>query len=237
MSINAVKCLSYEGDLTAEGVKQGHGRCTTELGAKYVGSWFSDAFDGNGTLSLPNGNVYEGEFRGGVMHGRGRMGWATGVSYEGELHEGQVTGKGRMMTPEGTYEGEFLSGKYDGQGAMMYKDGTSYEGQWKTSIQSGAGTFTDTSNVKSTGTFVKGQKSGRFTVDKPSGSRYAEIWDKGELVSSLRVKESPNSIWGRLKGAKDVVPARRGSSKYEGFQDEDTENKFDKAFKRRGTTS
>jgi len=198
------KCLTYEGDLTEAGVKQGYGKCTTEL-AEYVGSFFDDAFDGQGTLRLRSGNVYEGQFKGGLMHGRGKMTYTSGAKYEGEVIMGSVTGQGRTVNEEGVYTGRHQNGKFEGKGIMEYKNGTRYEGEWHQNLWSGVGTETNEKGIHYNGTFSRGKKSGRFIVDKPSGSQYVEIWRNGERTNSVKTKAATTGFWARLH-KKEVKP-------------------------------
>ena len=81
----------YLGEVDAEGLRHGRGRC------EY--------------LAYPGG-VYEGEWRRGVRHGRGRMLGRDGRTYDGEWRDGVKDGAGTYTWANGdVYEGLFARGK------------------------------------------------------------------------------------------------------------------------------
>jgi len=99
--------------------------------------------EGRGTMVFPSGNMYEGQWRAGLQHGQGKYTFATGNVYEGGYVEGNKHGHGKFSYAEGdVYEGEFVAGLYHGRGKMTYATGNSYEGEFAEGNKHGKGTFT-----------------------------------------------------------------------------------------------
>ena len=95
-----------------------YGEWVYESGDKYIGEWFNNKKNGQGTYTWVNGNKYVGQWVGNDYNGQGSM----------------------FFTNGNKYQGQFMSGKYHGQGKFTWADGWYYIGQYKDSKRNGLGT-------------------------------------------------------------------------------------------------
>ena len=92
-------------------------------GARYVGEFKADQFDGLGTFTS-SGWKYVGGFKDGWFDGQGNLTKPDGQNYFGGFKIGRYNGQGTLTLPEGRkYVGEFKDGTYDGQGIEYSADG------------------------------------------------------------------------------------------------------------------
>ena len=142
--------------------------------------------EGRGTMVFAAGDMYEGQWRAGVPHGQGKYSFATGAVYEGGWVEGEMHGHGKYSAYIGdVYEGEFVAGEYHGRGKMTFADGNSYEGEWAEDKQHGKGTYTYASGEADVVRFEAGAPVGQGV--KWSADR-TEAW---ELQAGKKVRSIP----------------------------------------------
>lgn len=109
-----------------------HGTGTFEQGgAKYVGDFVNDRFEGNGTLTKFDGSSYVGDFVRDQFEGNGNLIRSNGEKYVGEFKKGKLHGNGTYTWMNGdVYTGEHADGLRNGNGTMTYSDGTITGGIW-----------------------------------------------------------------------------------------------------------
>jgi hypothetical protein len=110
----------YDGQWLA-GNKHEQGKFTSSTGDVYEGGWVEDARHGRGKESSSSGDLYEGEFQKGNRHGRGKMTYASGDSYDGEWADGNRHGPGRFTGADGAVVVDhWEDGAPVGQGAKWW---------------------------------------------------------------------------------------------------------------------
>ena len=99
---------------------------------KYVGEYFGDKKNGQGTFTWSGGNQYFGEWRNDKKHGQGTFFWTNGDKYVGEWKDDKKDGRGSYSWSDGDkYIGEYLNGKRHGQGTFIGVNGDRYIGEWR----------------------------------------------------------------------------------------------------------
>ena len=103
-----------------------------DCGAKYIGNWLNDRFNGEGYYSYANNDSYEGMFKNGQMDGFGLFKSAIEQStYKGYWKNNLKNGKGIEKTSNAEYVGSFLMGKKHGKnGKYSFMDGSEYIGDF-----------------------------------------------------------------------------------------------------------
>lgn len=71
-------------------------------GAKYVGEWRNNQFNGQGAYTFPDGVKYVGEFRDGKSHGQGTLTLPSGMRHVGEWRDNMPNGQGTEYMPDGS---------------------------------------------------------------------------------------------------------------------------------------
>ena len=118
------KELRGEGEVNAQGEKEGRGTKVSVSGNVYEGQWLAGEKHGQGKSTSCTGDVYEGEFQKDDYHGRGKMTFAGGGSYDGEFQGALFHGRGKQTYAEGfSYDGEWADGKKHGIATFTYPDG------------------------------------------------------------------------------------------------------------------
>jgi hypothetical protein len=134
------KELRGEGEVNAQGEREGRGTMVYPSGNMYEGQWRAGVMHGQGKFTSAIGNVYEGGFVADKYHGRGKITFADGSSYEGEYAEGKPHGKGTYTYASGgSYEGEWAEGKKHGKGTYTYADGAVEVGCYEADADVGQG--------------------------------------------------------------------------------------------------
>jgi len=101
----------YVGDFV-NNMFEGTGTLIKSDGSSYVGDFVRDEFEGNGTLIRSNGEKYVGEFKNGKLHGNGTYTWMNGDIYQGYWKDGKRNGSGKMTYSDGTVTaGIWVNGK------------------------------------------------------------------------------------------------------------------------------
>ena len=213
------KELRGEGEVNAQGQREGrgtmvwadgdmhegqwraglpHGQCkwTGATGDVYEGEWVEDKKQGYGKYSFSVGNVYEGEWVAGEKHGRGKFTIAGGDSYEGEWAEGKWHGKGTYTFADGTefkvYQGEFLHGKRHGRGKITYTNGNSHDGEYAEDKEHGHGTFTFADGKVQIGYYEPGEPYVGHGVHVGQGVRWsADRREAWEVQDGKEVRGIP----------------------------------------------
>ncbi|KAJ1145909.1 hypothetical protein NDU88_012192 [Pleurodeles waltl] len=94
-------------------------------GSTYVGDYFHERMEGEGTYTLPTETRYEGEMKDGMFHGQGTLHFPNGSKYEGTWDCG--------IPKEGTYT--FTDGLEYKEKKWLYCDG--YDRRFNTEICNG----------------------------------------------------------------------------------------------------
>ena len=146
--------------------------------------------EGRGTYVFASGNMYEGQWLAGTQHGQGKFTYATGDVYEGGWVEGEMQGHGKYSASIGDlYEGEYQKGNRHGQGKYTYASGNSYEGEYADDKKHGIGTYTFASGAVEVGCYEAGADVGqgiRWSADR------ATAWEMqdGKKVRSIPLDEA-----------------------------------------------
>ncbi len=131
----------YEGEMNADGKRDGRGVYTTAEGDVYVGEYVSGNRHGKGVYTRKDGSRYEGEFRDGLPNGAGVYVYENGDIYNGVFRNDEFDGPGRWSNQKGDYyDGMFRAGKRHGFGTLVAK-GNKYEGQWQDDLRHGRGRY------------------------------------------------------------------------------------------------
>ena len=118
------KELRGEGEVNAQGQREGRGTMVYADGSMYEGQWLAGRYHGQGKMTQATGNVYEGEWVEGKMQGHGKYSFAGGDVYEGEFQKGAYHGRGKMTFAGGNvYDGEWADGEQHGIGKETLADG------------------------------------------------------------------------------------------------------------------
>ena len=133
--------IGYEGQLDANGLKQGRGVLVMGNGNLYVGEFLDDKFHGEGHIQGASGNYFIGIWENNFKK-HGRYMYANGDSYVGEYANGGLRqGYGIESHASGLqYEGEWYNDKKHGMGKQVQFDPLNaeharefkvvYEGLW-----------------------------------------------------------------------------------------------------------
>ena len=161
-------------------------------GARYVGEFKENNFNGKGTFTSSNGTKYVGEFKDNNFNGQGTITYADGNKYVGEFKDSKQNGQGTFTHPNGErYVGEFKDDKYNGQGTYTYEDGTRYVGDWRDDNRNGQGTYTYANGNKYVGEFKDDKYNGQGTMYASNGSVKSQgIWADGIFVRSVIVQQA-----------------------------------------------
>ena len=117
--------------------------------------------EGRGTMVFVSGDMYEGQWLAGNQHGQGKSTGAEGSVYVGGYVEGKRHGHGKYTYPfGGYYEGEWADSKQHGRGKITNADGSSYDGEWADGKKHGTGTFTSADGMVVVGRYKAGTKVG-----------------------------------------------------------------------------
>ena len=118
------KELRGEGEVNAQGEREGRGTMVHADGNMYEGQWRAGERHGRGKFTYADGDVYEGEFVEGKSHGQGKYSYSFGDVYEGEHVEDKKHGQGKFSFATGNvYEGEYAEDKKHGQGKYSFATG------------------------------------------------------------------------------------------------------------------
>ena len=154
------------------GLREGHGRYRSSLGAVYEGEWRAGVRCGRGMERYPIGNVYEGQFVNDKREGLGTMWYPGGDTYEGFYKAGKKEGRGKYRSASGAlYEGEYRVDLRDGQGKERYPDGSVYEGGFKAGKRAGLGTMRYASGDVYVGPWKRDLRDGKGTFQYAGGAR------------------------------------------------------------------
>ena len=116
--------LRGEGEVNAQGEREGRGTMVYDAGDTYEGQWLAGKFHGRGKYTTATGNVYKGDFANDQFHGRGKYTFADGNVYDGEWVEEKRHGRGKDTYADGgSYDGEYANGQKHGMGTYTYADG------------------------------------------------------------------------------------------------------------------
>ena len=122
----------YRGAFVCD-MRQGHGTLTFappqspnnayKDGGEYVGDWYQDLMQGNGTRRYANGDLYWGRWQNNQMHGQGRYYYASGQRFEGLFLHSKRAGKGKLQRTDGTIEiFQYVNDQRVGQGIRWSAD-------------------------------------------------------------------------------------------------------------------
>ncbi len=103
----------YKGNIV-RGKKQGRGEITYASGDRYVGDFFDDKLDGEGTYHIfISKSRYEGSFKENLFEGSGTLYYSDGGKYVGQWKADQKHGKGIEYNALGRVEfsGQFENGE------------------------------------------------------------------------------------------------------------------------------
>jgi hypothetical protein len=125
------KNFRYEGQVNAEGQKQGHGILIFATGDTYTGQWRNDRMNGEGTYEFADGDKYVGQWRDGKMNGRGTYTYANGDRYIGLFADDVKDGPGTYQFENGDrWEGRYLKGRKHGKAEYIWANGQRKQELW-----------------------------------------------------------------------------------------------------------
>ena len=134
------KELRGEGEVNAQGQREGRGTLVMTSGNVYEGQWLAGKYHGHGKYSSATGDLYEGAFVAGDFHGHGKYSYSGGNVYEGEYAKDKKQGKGKMTHASGnSYDGEWSDGNKHGIGTYTYANGTVEVGRYEAGADVGQG--------------------------------------------------------------------------------------------------
>jgi len=140
-------------------------------GARYIGSWKDNLFDGKGIYTDENGSTFTGIFVKGKLNGEGSIVRNNGYLYNGYFENGLAEGEGKEKDSKfNWYEGTFSQGKKHGKGHYSTISGSVYDGNFKEGKMHGFGKLRTLSKIY----------EGNFANDKQEG--YGKcIWNDGRI--------------------------------------------------------
>jgi hypothetical protein len=186
----------YEGDLNAEGerdgsgimkylegdvyegewkedVMEGLGTMVYDDGDKYTGHFLQGNFDGAGEYWYRNGDHYKGEWKNDAFDGDGMYSDHKGSKYEGAWKEDKMHGRGKYLDAAGNiYEGTFHQGKFHGAGKLNYVNGDFYEGEFRLGKRHGQGKCIDVDGNAYDGQWLENKRNGYGTFRDVMGGVY-----------------------------------------------------------------
>ncbi len=125
------KNFRYEGQVDADGKKQGHGTLTFDSGDRYAGQWEDDRMNGEGTYLFSDGDKYVGQWRDNKMNGRGTYYYRNGDRYTGRFSNDVKDGPGIYHFKNGDrWEGSYLNGQKHGKAVYIWSNGKKKEELW-----------------------------------------------------------------------------------------------------------
>jgi len=108
----------------------------------YIGEWFDDMKNGNGTLTFLNGTQYQGEFSNNALNGIGKFLSHDGsTTFYGNVSNGVPQHYGAFTDSEKFYLGEFKDAKFHGNGILRKKNGENYVGEFAQGSFEGFGEY------------------------------------------------------------------------------------------------
>ena len=199
------KELRGEGEVNAQGEKEGRGTLVFPDGNMYEGQWRAGKAHGQGKYTVATGDVYEGEFVEGAPHGHGKYSYSSGSVYEGEWVADKKHGRGKLTHADGnSYEGEWAEGKKHGKGMYTYADGASYEGEYAEDKKHGKGTETYASGDSYEGEWADDKKHGKGTYTFPNGEVDVVRFEAGAPVGqAVRWSADRTEAW-ELQAGEEV---------------------------------
>eukprot|EP00581_Thalassiosira_minuscula_P001860 CAMPEP_0183746698 /NCGR_PEP_ID=MMETSP0737-20130205/66892_1 /TAXON_ID=385413 /ORGANISM="Thalassiosira miniscula, Strain CCMP1093" /LENGTH=485 /DNA_ID=CAMNT_0025982401 /DNA_START=130 /DNA_END=1584 /DNA_ORIENTATION=- len=102
---------SYEGDVDADGNRQGPGKMTYDSGGYFDGGFADDKFQGTGVYRWADGDEYEGEWKEGERCGKGSFTSADGTVEYSVYDKGSTVGEGVSFSPDRRTAHKVVDGK------------------------------------------------------------------------------------------------------------------------------
>ena len=103
---------TYEGDVDANGNRQGLGKMTYDSGNYYEGGFLDDKFHGDqGTYHWSDGDEFIGEWNDGERHGKGAFRNADGSVEFSAYENGQAKGEGLRLSADCMTAHKLLDGE------------------------------------------------------------------------------------------------------------------------------
>jgi len=152
MGSNSSAPSEYIGD-RVDGLANGKGTLTSEVGMTYDGEWVLGERYGVGRQTWPSGANYKGCWKENKPHGKGVYVYSNGCMYDGNFVNGERDGLGWMKWVISAqlhcqadmfsqYEGEWKDDEMHGYGTMMFRSGATHKGWWDYGVRSGPGMHT-----------------------------------------------------------------------------------------------
>ena len=150
------------------------GEYTYPDGAKYVGEFNADKFNGQGTLIHVGGAKYAGQFKDGSYNGQGSFTWGNGEKYVGEFRDGEYNGRGVEYLKDGmvSRSGVWENGKFVQAQAQSRLPACSW--------------FGVKDNCVGETTLTNGKYVGEFKDDKPNGQGTLKYRDGSQYVGEFK---------------------------------------------------
>ena len=162
--------MKYEGAFE-DGQHHGYGTMTWPDGQSYVGEWYHNQIEGQGTMVFADKRKYIGMFKDGKRHGWGKM----EQPYRYGFHEGQQH--------DGTsiYEGVWVNNKMECYGTLTFPDKRKYIGTFKQDKFHGWGKLEQADGKVYDGEWDNGKKHG-YALYGIKGKKKFEKWENGHRI-------------------------------------------------------
>ncbi|KAK9106450.1 hypothetical protein Syun_022461 [Stephania yunnanensis] len=141
-------------------------------GGIYKGRCQGGLPEGKGHLTLADGSIYDGMWRYGKRSGTGTLYYNNGDVFQGSWRDDLMNGKGWFYFHTGDrWFANFWKGKANGEGRFYSKDGEIFFGN-----------------------FQDGWRHGHCLCIDANGTRWAEIWDEGSLLSRQQLDSDSGKV-------------------------------------------
>ncbi|KAK9115701.1 hypothetical protein Sjap_014648 [Stephania japonica] len=141
-------------------------------GGIYKGRCQGGLPEGKGHLTLADGSIYDGMWRYGKRSGTGTLYYSNGDVFQGSWRDDLMHGKGWFYFHAGDrWFANFWKGKANGEGRFYSKDGEIFFGN-----------------------FHDGWRHGHCLCIDTNGTRWAEIWNEGSLLSREQLDSDSGKV-------------------------------------------
>ncbi|XP_077246991.1 GTP binding protein isoform X2 [Tasmannia lanceolata] len=130
------------------------------------------------------GGIYRGRCQGGLPEGKGRLTLADGSFYDGMWRYGKRSGLGAFYYSNGdVFQGSWRDDLMHGKGWFYFHTGDRWFANFWKGKANGEGRFYSKFGNIFFGNFQDGWRHGESLCIDVDGTRWAEIWDEGVLIS------------------------------------------------------
>ncbi|XP_058090470.1 protein ACCUMULATION AND REPLICATION OF CHLOROPLASTS 3, chloroplastic isoform X1 [Magnolia sinica] len=134
------------------------------------------------------GGIYRGRCQGGLPEGKGRLTLTGGSFYDGMWRYGKRSGLGTFYYSNGdVFQGSWRDDLMHGKGWLYFHTGDRWFANFWKGKANGEGRFYSKLGKIFFGNFQDGWRHGHSLCIDIDGTRWAEIWDEGVLVSRSKL--------------------------------------------------